>query len=49
MRKYYDNLDDYTDTRPSRLMEWWKWFMPRLIAVWCALLVLAYCAHLEAM
>ncbi len=21
MRQYYENLDDYTDTRPSRLME----------------------------
>ena len=49
MRKYYENLDDYTDTSPSKLMECWKWFMPRLLAVCCAALVLAYCAHLEAL
>lgn len=47
--KYYDNLDDYTDTRPSKLMRWWKWFMPRFIAACCVVLLVVCCAHLEAL
>jgi hypothetical protein len=30
MQKYYDNLDDYTDTRPSQLMEFTKRIMPAM-------------------
>lgn len=33
MQKYYENLDDYTDTRPSRLMEFTKRIMPVVIFV----------------
>lgn len=33
MQKYYDNLDDYTDTRPSKLMEFTKRFMPAVIFI----------------
>ncbi|PPK80651.1 hypothetical protein BXY41_106241 [Lacrimispora xylanisolvens] len=29
--RYYDNLDDYTDTRPSKLMEFTKRIMPSVI------------------
>lgn len=29
--KYYSNLDDYTDTRPSKLMEFTKRIMPAVI------------------
>ncbi|ADL03966.1 hypothetical protein [Lacrimispora saccharolytica] len=29
--KYYDNLGDYTDTRPSKLMEFTKRVMPAVI------------------
>ena len=33
MQKYYDNLDDYTDTRPSKLMEVTKRIMPAVIFI----------------
>ncbi len=49
MQKNFDKLDDYTDTRPSRLMEGWKWLMPRLIAAAAIVIILAYCAVLEVM
>ncbi len=49
MQKYYENLDDYTDHSPSRLMEGWKWLMPRLIAAAAIVIILAYCAVLEVM
>lgn len=48
MKKYYDNLDDYYDTSRSPLLDGWKWLMPRLIAVAAIVMVLAYCAVLEA-
>lgn len=31
MQKYYDKLEDYTDTRPSKLMELTKRIMPTVI------------------
>lgn len=31
MQRYYDNLDDYTDTRPSKLKEIAKRIMPAVI------------------
>ena len=31
--KYYDNLGDYTDTRPSKLMEFTKRLMPAVFFV----------------
>ena len=49
MRQYYDKLDDYTDTRPSKLMEFTTWFLPRLIAAGCIVSVLMLCASLEDM
>jgi len=49
MQKYYENLDDYTDTRPSRLMEFTKWFMPAVIFVACLIVILGTCGHLEAL
>lgn len=49
MQKHFNKLDDYTDTRPSRLMEGWKWLMPRLIAAAAIVIILAYCAVLEVM
>ncbi len=49
MQKYYDDLDDYTVARPSRFMTFMKWFLPRFITAGCVVIVLLYCAHLEAM
>ena len=31
--RYYDKLDDYTDTRPSKLKETAKRFMPAVIFI----------------
>ncbi|WP_349672952.1 hypothetical protein [Lacrimispora sp.] len=33
MRKYYDKLDDYTDSRPSKLKEFTKRIMPSVIFI----------------
>lgn len=49
MRKYYDNLDDYTDTSPSRLMELTKRIMPALLFCGSMFLMLAVCGALEVM
>ncbi|MBS5955357.1 MAG: hypothetical protein KIC73_00440 [Clostridiales bacterium] len=49
MRKYYDNLDDYTDTSPSRLMELTKWIMPAVLFCGSMFLMLAVCGALEVM
>lgn len=48
MKKYYDKLDDYYDTSPSLFMKRWKWLMPRLIGAAVIVMMLAYCAALEA-
>lgn len=49
MRKYYDNLDDYTDTRPSHLMEITKRIIPAVIFVSSMILMFAVCGALEVM
>ncbi|WAJ24021.1 hypothetical protein [Lacrimispora xylanolytica] len=49
MRKYYDNLDDYTDTSPSKLMELTKRIMPAVIFTSSLFLMLAICGALEVM
>ena len=49
MRKYYDNLDDYTDTRPSRLMELTKRIMPAVIFGSSMILMFAVRGALEVM
>jgi len=49
MRKYYDKLDDYTDTRPSKLMEFTKWIMPVVIFLAAMWVILGTCGHLEAL
>lgn len=49
MRKYHDNLDDYTDTRPSKLMELTKRIMPAVIFTSSLILMFAICGALEVM
>ncbi|WP_186802684.1 MULTISPECIES: hypothetical protein [Lacrimispora] len=49
MRKYYENLDDYTDTRPSRFMEFTKRIMPAIIFTGGLILMFALCGALEVM
>lgn len=49
MRKYYDNLDDYTDTSPSRLIELVKRIMPAVLFCGSMFLMLAICGALEVM
>ncbi|MBS5955510.1 MAG: hypothetical protein KIC73_01210 [Clostridiales bacterium] len=49
MKKYYDNLDDYTDTSPSRLMELTKRIMPAVLFCGSMFLMLAICGALEVM
>lgn len=49
MRKYFDNLDDYTDTRPSKLMEFTKRIMPAVIFGSSLILMFAICGALEVM
>lgn len=49
MQKYFDNLDDYTDTRPSRLMEFTKRLLPAVIFVASVIVILGTCGALEAM
>ena len=49
MKKYYDNLDDYTDTRPSKLMELTKRIMPAVLFCGSMFLMLAICGALEVM
>ena len=49
MRKYYDNLDDYTDTSPSHLMELTKRIIPAVIFVSSMILMFAACGALEVM
>ncbi len=49
MQKYFDNIDDYTDTRPSRLMEFTKRFLPAVIFVASMIVILGTCGALEVM
>lgn len=49
MRKYYENLDDYTDTRPSKLMEITRRIMPAVIFGSSLILMFAICGALEVM
>lgn len=49
MKKYYENLDDYTDTRPSRLVEFTKRIMPTFIFTGSLILMFALCGALEVM
>lgn len=49
MRKYYENLDDYTDTRPSKLMEITRRIMPAVIFGSSLVLMFAICGALEVM
>ena len=47
MQKYYDKLDDYTDTRPSELMEFTKRIMPVVIFIGAMALMFMTVASLE--
>ena len=49
MQKYYDKLDDYTDTRPSQLMEFAKRFMPAVIFIGGIALMFMVCGALEVL
>ncbi|PPK79880.1 hypothetical protein BXY41_108105 [Lacrimispora xylanisolvens] len=49
MQKYYDNLDDYTDTRPSKLMEFTKRFMPAVIFIGSIALMFMVIGALETL
>ena len=49
MKKYYDNLDDYTDTSPSKLMELTKRIMPAVLFGGSMILMFAICGALEVM
>ena len=47
--KYYDNLDDYTDTRPSKLMELTKQIMPAVIFIGSVALMFMVVGALEVL
>ena len=47
--RYYNNLDDYTDTRPSKLMEITKRIMPAVIFTGSIALMLMVCGALEVL
>lgn len=49
MRKYYDNLEDFNDTRPSKLMEFIKRIIPAAIFASSLILMFAICGTLEMM
>lgn len=49
MKKYYDNLDDYTDTRPPCLVGLVKRIMPAVLFCGSMFLMLAICGALEVM
>ncbi|WP_164473160.1 hypothetical protein [Clostridium sp. E02] len=49
MRKYYESLDDYNDTRPSKLMEFTKRIMPAVIFTGSIALMFMVCGALEVM
>ena len=47
--KYYDKLDYYTDTRPSKLMEVTKRIMPAVIFTGSIALMFMVCGALEVL
>jgi len=47
--KYYDNLDDYTDARPSKLMEFTKQIMPAVIFIGSVALMFMVVGALEVL
>ena len=47
--RYYDKLDDYTDTHPSKLMEFTKRIMPAVIFTGSIALMFMVCGALEVM
>ena len=49
MRQYYDDLDDYNDTRPSKLMEFTKQIMPAVIFTGSVALMFMVVGALEVM
>lgn len=49
MKKYYENLDDYTDTSPSRLMELTKRIMPAVIFIGSIALMFMVVGALETL
>ena len=49
MQKYYDKLDDYTDTRPSKLMEFTKRIMPTVIFIGSIALMFMVVSALETL
>ena len=49
MQKYFDDLDDFTDARPSRLKEFTKRFLPAVIFVASMIVILGTCGALEVM
>lgn len=49
MQKYYDNLDDYTNTPPSKLMEFTKRIMPVVIFTGSITLMFMVCGALEVL
>lgn len=49
MQKYYENLDDYTDTHPSQLMEVTKRIMPAVIFIGSIALMFMVVGALETL
>ncbi len=49
MQRYYKNLDDYTDTRPSKLKEFTKRIAPTLIFIGAMALMLFVVGALETL
>ena len=49
MQKYYSNLDDYTDTSPSKLMEFTKRIMPTVIFIGAMALMFFVVGKLEVL
>ncbi|GLB30119.1 hypothetical protein LAD12857_20420 [Lacrimispora amygdalina] len=47
MQKYYDKLDDYTGTRPSKLKNIAKRIMPAVIFIGAMALMFILCGALE--
>lgn len=49
MQRYYDNLDDYTDTRPSKLKEFTKRIAPAVIFISAMVLMFLAVGSLEVL
>lgn len=47
--RYYDKLDDYTDTSPSKLMEFTKRIMPAVIFISAMALMFLLVGALEVL